>query len=163
MHWEGVSHQSTVHWTGQHLSKMHSTNKILWRRGPAQSHLELVFQESGKNVVADPGGAEGVQVDPFLGQPVSELQVQDADVGHGSSHGVADDVKVRVWVLLQQLPHRFRHVRLQRAAVVGDEEACGHSRGQLWAIFALHLQILKSFLTFIAQPCCFCKCCYYSL
>ena len=97
------------------------------------AHLDLVFQEARKDVVADPGGAKGVQVDAFPGQRVSEFEVQDADVGHGSSHGVADDVEVCVRVLLQQLPRRFRHVRLQRAAVVGDKEACRQRIGQLWA------------------------------
>ena len=63
-------------------------------------------------------------------------------MGHGSPHGVANDVQVCGRVLLQQLPHRFRHVWLQRAAVVGDKEACRHRRGQLRAIFPQQLLLL---------------------
>lgn len=68
-----------------------------------RAYLDLVAQKLRKNVISNARGAKCVEKNPLLGQVELEFEVQNADVGHCSSHGMPNRKNFCARMLCQKL------------------------------------------------------------
>lgn len=64
-----------------------------------EAYLDLFAQETGKNVVPYPRRAKSVQKNPLPWQVEFELEIQNADMRHCSSHGMPNGKNRGCWML----------------------------------------------------------------